>query len=96
MVDKKKSSAQLIDQSVIDQLVRMNQTNPLQLTDSDLIFKDFPIKELVAHFDNRPAIFAVHPTVHERHGHEKLFTVKVLLILSYQNNKQLISVNKYS
>ena len=46
--------------------------------------------------DNRPAISGLHPTAHERHGHEQRSAIELKLLFGYQNCRPSNIVVKYS
>ena len=46
--------------------------------------------------DNRPAISGLHPTAHERHGHEQCSAIGLKLIFGYLNWRPTNFVVKYS
>ena len=46
--------------------------------------------------DNRPVICGLHPTAHERHGHEQRSAIALKLLFGYLNCRPSNIVVKYS
>ena len=46
--------------------------------------------------DSRPAISGLHPTAHERHGHERRSAIALKLLFGYLNCRPANIVVKYS